>query len=149
MKYDSTASTLEHIRTVATNINKFVIGLIQRGNNHDQSKLETPEKELFDQETPLLEQLTYGSPDYKKSLERLGPALNHHYANNSHHPQHYSNGIDDMDLLDIVEMYCDWKAAVARTKDGSFDKSMEINAKRYKMSRQLYNIFMNTSKRDI
>jgi hypothetical protein len=49
-----------------------------------------------------------------------------------------------MNLMDIVEMFCDWKASVKRTKDGDINKSIEINSERFKMSPQLVNIFKNT-----
>ena len=147
MTYDSKADTLEHIRTVQEFLGLFAISLIERGVAHDASKLVDPEKEAFDRMTPLLKSLTYGSDEYKASLAELGVALKHHYAANSHHPEHYENGIDGMDLLDVVEMYCDWCAAIRRTKDGSMPKSLEVNKGRFAMSDQLVAIFENTSAR--
>jgi len=142
--FDSTADTLKHIRLVNEELINFSKELLDRGVKHDESKLHSPEKELFDQETPLLSSLVYGSKEYTESTRRLKPALVHHYTNNSHHPQHYENKIDRMNLMDIVEMFCDWKASVKRTKDGDINKSIEINSERFKMSPQLVNIFKNT-----
>jgi uncharacterized LabA/DUF88 family protein len=51
-----------------------------------------------------------------------------------------------MNLVDLIEMICDWKAATERTKDGNIYKSIEINSERFKMSEQLKNIFNNTLK---
>lgn len=147
-KYDSTADTLIHIRQVQENLNKFAIALIKRGQIHDNSKLESPEKEMFDETTQRLKTAEYGSEEYKGFLKELKPALDHHYTNNSHHPEHYSNGIDGMSLQDLVEMYCDWKAAVKRTKDGDLLKSIEINSTRFNMSEQLVSIFKNTYNRE-
>ena len=146
MTYDSSADTLKHIKLVNEEISIIVKELIDRGNTHDESKLLSPEKEVFDIETPILNTLTYGSDEYKESLNRLSTALKHHYENNSHHPQYYENGIDGMTLIDIIEMYCDWKAAVKRLKDGDINRSIEINKERFKMSDQLANIFKNTLK---
>ena|ERR1700744_3335845 len=146
--YDSTEDTLKHIQDVQDELFKFLTGLVDRGLNHDASKLQFPEKELFDKWTPILKELVYGSDEYKDSLNKLKPALDHHYANNSHHPQYYENGIDGMNLYDIVEMYCDWKAAVKRTKDGNIFKSLEYNRIRFEMSDQLCNIFRNTLEKD-
>lgn len=143
--YDSRADTLEHIRLVGHFMIRVANALLHRASIHDQSKLESPEKEAFDKYTPLLKTLEYGSDEYKESLANLKVALQHHYENNSHHPEHYSNGIDGMDIFDLVEMYCDWLAAGQRTKDGSFAKSMEVNAPRFNMSEQLVNIFNNTA----
>lgn len=149
MKYDSTADTLMHIKKVSKLLNDAATELIRRGNIHDDSKLESPEKELFDEWTPILSSCVYGTDDYKKSLENIKPALDHHYANNSHHPEHYENGINDFDLFDLIELFCDWNAATERTKDGDILKSIEINKKRFNMSDQLCDILINTVNRYI
>ena len=146
MNYDSSTDTLKHIKLVNEEISIIVKQLIDRGNKHDESKLLSPEKEVFDIETPVLNTLIYNSDEYKDSLKRLSVALDHHYKNNSHHPQYYENGIDGMTLIDVIEMFCDWKAAVKRTKDGDINRSIDINSERFKMSEQLVNIFKNTLK---
>lgn len=113
---------------------------------HDASKLQEPEKSAFDRMTPKLKGLTYGSQEYKDALAELKPALDHHYANNSHHPEHWKlNGINGMDLMDLVEMLCDWKAATMRHADGDFGKSMEISEKRFEIGWQLMQILHNTA----
>lgn len=142
--YDSKADTLEHIKKVNNYLIDFCTQMLERGKNHDNSKLVSPEKELFDEWTPILKTLKYGSVEYKDSLGKLKVALDHHYYVNSHHPEHYSDGINDMNLMDIVEMFYDWKAATERTKEGDIWKSLEINAKRFNMSDQLTKIFINT-----
>lgn len=143
--YDSEADTLKHIKRVNELLGQAAIELIKRGNVHDNSKLKNPEKKLFDKWTPILKELTYGSKEYKDSLKELEVALNHHYENNSHHPEHYKNGVDGMDLYDILEMFFDWKAATERHTDGDIYKSIDINEKRFKMSKQLATIFRNTA----
>lgn len=52
-----------------------------------------------------------------------------------------------MDLLDIVEMLCDWKAATERHNDGDIMKSLEINKNRFNIDDQLFAILENTVKR--
>lgn len=147
MRYDSTADTLLHIKRVNELLIDSSTELLRRGKVHDQSKLNSPEKELFDEMTPILKTLEFGSKEYSDSLEKLKPALDHHYANNSHHPQFYSDGIDGMDLFDLIEMFVDWKAAGERTKDGNMEKSIRHNERRFNMSDQLVSIFQNTEKR--
>jgi hypothetical protein len=144
MSYDSEAETGEHIRQVAKRLEKVCTELRDRGYFHDASKLGPEEKPIFDAVTPKLKELTYGSDEYRASLKELGPALAHHYANNSHHPEHYQNGIAGMDLLDLIEMYCDWAAATLRTKDGDMSKGLAINAERFKIEPQLASILRNT-----
>lgn len=145
--YDSTAETLLHIKRVSQLLNEGAIELIKRGIIHDATKLQDPEKKDFDRLTPILETLVYGSDEYKASLAELQQALKHHYQNNSHHPEHYPNGINDFDVFDLVEMLFDWKAATERTRDGSIFKSIEHNKNRFGISEQICEVFKNTAQR--
>ena len=117
-----------------------------RGVKHDASKLESPEVELFTQFTPKLASTTYGSDEYRSYLEGLKPALDHHYASNRHHPEHFVNGVNDMTLIDIIEMFCDWKASTHRMNDGNLLKSIDVNAERFHIEEQLKQIFVNTAR---
>ena len=144
--YDSLKGTVDHINNVRTKLNLIVNDLLVRMVNHDKSKTESPEKEGYDVFTPRLKESVYGSEEYWNMLGEMAPILNHHYQNNSHHPEFYKDKIDGMNLLDLIEMLCDWKAAGERHKDGgSIVKSIEINAKRFDMSEQLKNILLNTA----
>lgn len=147
MKYDSNTDTLLHIKRVAELMTNASSELIKRANIHDSSKLESPEKELFDEFTPKLKGCTYGSDEYKEYLKELKVALDHHYKNNSHHPEYYENGVNGFDLFDLMEMFFDWKAAGERHADGNIYKSIEINKDRFNLSEQTVSIFTNTAKR--
>ena len=136
--------TMCHIARVRDLLNNVVVQLLRRGALHDQSKLEQPEVTTFSQYTARLATVTFGSEQYKVYLEELKPALQHHYAKNAHHPEHYKNGIDDMNLIDLIEMLVDWKAASERHNDGNIRKSLEHNAKRFDMAPQLVKVFENT-----
>jgi len=140
------AETIKHIDKVKHYIGLFTNMLTKRGINHDKSKLESPEIEVFAEHTPSLKDSEYGQQSYTNNLEQMKPALEHHYANNRHHPEHFKDGINDMNLVDIVEMFCDWKAASQRQKNGNLLKSIEINASRFKCSPQLKRILENTAK---
>ncbi len=144
MNYDSTNDTLKHIKRVNQLLILGATILLERGTVHDSSKLLSPEKEGFDEYTPKLKNSVYGSDEYKGLLKGLNKALEHHYANNSHHPEYHTNGIDGMDLFDVLEMFFDWKAATERHETGDIKKSIDINEKRFNMSPQLAQIFRNT-----
>ena len=146
-KYDSKADTLLHIKRVAQLLTEASVELIKRANVHDNSKLESPEKELFDEYTPKLKDCTYGSEEYKSYLSGLKVALDHHYENNTHHPEHYKNGVNGFDLFDLIEMFFDWKAATERHTDGDILKSIEINKERFNIDEQICDIFKNTVNR--
>ena len=117
-----------------------------RGVKHDASKLESPEVEVFAEYTPKLNSTTFGSEEYYTNLEGMKSALDHHYASNRHHPEHFVNGINDMTLVDILEMFCDWKASTLRHNDGNLLKSIETNAERFHMDGQLKQILINTAR---
>ena len=148
MTYDSTEDTKAHIKRVQELIDGAREILDRRAKLHDASKLSPPEKEAFDRGTQALKGLTYGSDAYRASFAKHGmkDAIAHHYAKNSHHPEHYPDGIAGMSLLDLVEMVCDWKAAGERHADGSMSKSLAHNKERIGISDQLHTILINTAR---
>jgi len=135
---------MKHIHRVRELLFQMIRELDDRARHHDLSKLESPEKEIFGEYTPELAKAEYGSDEYKALLEKVKPAIEHHYANNRHHTEHWKNGINDMTLIDLIEMLVDWRAATERVKNGNIRKSIEINAARYGISPQLTQIFENT-----
>jgi Family of unknown function (DUF5662) len=147
MIYDSTVDTNLHIDRVRFLLGQCAIFLLERGARHDASKLEKPEKAVFDAVGNRLAVITYAGEEYKDSLAELKVALDHHYAHNAHHPQHYPNGVDGMSLFDLMEMLMDWKAASERHPGGmNVFASIEISSKRFSVSEQLQKILINTAK---
>lgn len=138
--------TMKHIRLVGTMLHHVAKMLLDRADRHDQSKLDSPEVELFTEMTPKLAASTYGSKEYDEFRKLLGPALSHHYAHNDHHPEHFREGINDMDLVQILEMFCDWKASSTRHNDGNILRSITVNADRFGMTPQLVRILQNTAR---
>lgn len=135
---------LKHIQRVRHYLYLMIEELDRRAREHDQSKLESPEAEIYGEYTPELSKVEYGSPEYRSLLDKVRPALTHHYARNRHHPEHWPNGVDGMTLVDLVEMLADWKAATERMKDGNIRTSIEKNAERFKLSPQLAQVMQNT-----
>jgi len=138
------AETMRHILTVRALLMECVRELAERAAAHDQSKLGPPEVDAFTRWTPVLAGLTYGSPEYTAALASMKPAVDHHYACNAHHPEHHKGGILGMDLVDLLEMVIDWKAATLRHKDGDLRRSLEVNAERYGIPEPLRRILENT-----
>jgi len=142
------ADTWAHIHRVGELLNVFVRELLRRADVHDQSKLQSPEVEIFAEYGPRLKDTTYGTEIYKEYLKEMGVALEHHYNMNRHHPEYHAKGVDDMNLIDLIELFCDWMAAGERHKDGGIEKSLEINKDRFNLSPQLLNILKNTVRMD-
>jgi len=118
--------------------------LAVRGTEHDRSKFDDEEFNTFVKFAPMLKTTTYGDEEYKAALEEMKPALEHHYKANRHHPEHFCGGIQGMNLIDLVEMFCDWYASTKRQKDGDIRKSIEGNQKRFGFSDELKQILLNT-----
>lgn len=136
--------TLAHIERVAQLLDVFIAQLKARALSHDASKIEEPEFEEFVKRTGALKGLTYGSDEYKEQLKLLAPALTHHYQNNRHHPEFFDNGINGMNLVDLVELMADWKGATERHDNGDIMKSITLNTDRFGISEQLAQILRNT-----
>ena len=142
---DSRIETYKHIQVVQRYLGSVIRNLIGRSEKHDQSKLVSPEVEVFDEFTEKLASSVYLSPEYQANLAAMKPALDHHYAANDHHPQHFENGIRGMTLHALLEMMSDWMAAVQRHKNGGdIRKSIEDNQKRFGYGDELKQIFLNT-----
>lgn len=150
---DQRFKTMRHIETVRNYLGAVIRALTIRQEQHDQTKLESPEREIFDEYTPKLRGCTYGSDEYKQYLVEMNKALKHHYEKNAHHPEHFQEEADAtfraspircMNLIDLLEMLCDWKAATLRHADGDIYKSIEINQKRFGYSDELKSILRNT-----
>ena len=144
--HDSKGDTLEHIQTVQIFLDKIIIELMHRAQNHDETKLRSPEKEYFDEWTPKLSSVTYGSDEYCDMLDQMRPAIDHHHKNNPHHPEFFNNDFCKMNLIDLMEMLADWKAATKRHNDGNINESLEINARRFNIPESLICILKNTIK---
>lgn len=145
MTYDSRVDTLQHSQRVGELLAQVVKDLLDRSTCHDRSKTLPPEVSIFDEYTPKLKTLTYGSSEYKACLGAMGEGLRHHYAHNRHHPERFANGVAGMTLVDVVEMLTDWKAATERGKDGDLGKSLEIQRERFGLEPQLAAILENTA----
>ena len=139
----------------------FAFRLMYRAVVHDFSKLRPCELDGFTKNIHTLRDTEYGSEDYFKALDAIEESVNHHYLYNRHHPEHFFFNDDEdatisqkvlreradlseMNLLDIVEMFCDCAAAVRKNKNGDLLKSMEFNSERFKVSTDLSAILQNT-----
>lgn len=140
-------ATRKHMQRVSALLVETATMLLYRANRHDLSKLEPVEAKPLAEMQRVIDQegqAPYGSDEYKRRTKMLGPMLTHHYAHNSHHPEHYGDrGVDGMTLHDVVEMFLDWKAASERGEESA----MNITAacERYKIEPQLRAILENTA----
>ncbi len=135
-----------HIERVTSKMEGLIEQLRKRAENHDKSKLEYPELQGFirmDKEP----RYPYGSPEYFDKIKRYEYVFRHHYENNPHHPEHYDGWISEMDLLDIIEMLCDWTSYREGLTAIEAISTVEQQAKRFNLSDELSSIMLNTLKR--
>lgn len=144
--YDSTPDAYYHIYNIQwVWANIIRPALDERFEKHDQSKLDSPEKECYDKYIPLLKKYKYGTPEYREVREAMSKeGMAHHIAVNRHHPEHFKNGISDMNLIDLVEHIVDCYAA-SMNSDTGFDAGMDKNAERFHYPKELLEIIHNTS----
>ena len=143
-KYDSAVDTYKHKMEVIRLMNIVIQHLLFKADGHDNSKLEEPEKSIFDEYTPKLKNTVYGSDEYKGYLKSMGEGLQRHYECNNHHPECWKNGIQSMSLLELIEMLVDWLAATRRMANGDIRKSIEQNQERFGYGDELKQILLNT-----
>lgn len=142
----SEQDTREHIGKVRYHMATILAILAERSNAHDLSKLEEPELSGYEGLSTALQGLTYGTPEYRAAFAPFKEVIQHHYASNRHHPEHWANGIADMSLLDIIEMLADWKAASERG-GGDFKHSLEVSIARFHFDDdRIGEILTNTAK---
>ncbi|SRR6266704_538820 len=150
MASENVAGIIEHKKQVASLMNMVISDLMQRAIVHDNSKFEPEEFDAFEEATPRLKEVVYGSEEYKAELRKIKPAIQHHYQVNRHHPEYFEfevegiHGITQMNLIDLIEMVCDWFAATKRSKDGDMAEGLRINRDRFHIDDTLFGILVNT-----
>jgi hypothetical protein len=149
MSYDSGPETREHINRVRSLLMQVVDDLNKRGWKHDASKLEEPEKSIFDEFSPKLRAMTYSvdpESEYQMALGEMSVGLRHHYEHNDHHPEFDNGMLNWMNLIQIIEMLADWKAAGERhAGGGDLRRSIETNQERFGYGDEVKQILLNTA----
>lgn len=140
---DTKEYVLSHIRSVRVKLEVIIEEFKKRLLHHDQSKLESPEYELWRKmdEEPRYK---YGTPEYFDKIQRYKKVFDLHYKHNSHHPEHYENRILDMDLVDVLEMLIDWISYKNNIRITEAIELIDQQSKRYNLSEELTCILKNT-----
>lgn len=112
---------------------EIVSELNKRGIVHDISKFKEPEFIAFSSTRERFKKAQYGTDEYKQLCDEVRPALEHHYQNNRHHPEHHTNGVKDMTLVDVLEMLADWKAASVRPPYNELKDTLSFSFERNKI----------------
>jgi hypothetical protein len=131
-----------HIREVQSEMANVTSAFVKRMARHDQSKYSTQESALIQQKA-ILDSLPYNTPEYHESLTQIKSAVQAHYEVNSHHPEHYPNGVTGMSLLDMLEMISDWRVA-AEMNGSELMESFDKCVGRFHISPDIRQVLLNT-----
>ena len=146
---DLTLNVMNHRAILMKYAHNFIVRLLNRVNTHDDSKLREPELSLFSSNArEFYEGKTYYDESYIELKKSVEIAIQNHYAHNRHHPEHFEDGINDMNILDILEMLLDWIASNDKY-DNNIENVVEmlaIQKERFHISDQLHGILILTAK---
>ena len=135
----------KHISRVQGWINKFSSILLSRGINHDKSKLEEPELSMW-KEMDQEPRYAYGTPEYQEKINKYKKVFDLHYRHNRHHPEHWSGFYYEMDLIDVIEMLCDWLGYKEDITLEEAEKLIRQQCDRYHFSDTMQSLLYNTLK---
>ena len=105
-----------HRLLVAKALHAVADELVSRARDHDWSKLLEDEFSFTIMARDLFDNVPFGTDEYETARQKLlenGKGLNNHYARNTHHPEFFADKDGTMNLIDIIEMVCDWWASHA------------------------------------
>lgn len=152
--YNAEESQIIHVFAHKDMINHYLslitTDIINKASVHDDSKLHGDEKKYFIKSLKdTYPSSNYLDEEYIESMkqENLSLALKFHYSLNDHHPEHHENGIEDMDLVQILEMLVDWKVGGLGIYNGDIFESIQKNKDRFGIDDQLVKILINTAKK--
>ena len=139
---------LSLLTDLINNIDDFnIVKYYRRAMDHDNSKLnDTLEFNNYVLLNKEMEGVNYGTNKYKEIVKKYSIATELHYKNNSHHPEHYSLGVNQMDTLDLIEMICDWCSVLTLKKIEDWESGFIINKKRFNIYDELYTKIYNTAR---
>lgn len=124
---------LQHKQKVSFLLREIARQFERRADTHDDSKFNLDEFKGFCQ-MDNARRYEYGSPEYEAIIHN-NSAAQLHVSRNRHHPEYWPNGIDDMDMIDIIEMLCDWEIArQIRDIEEDIEKIWQTRKKRFGLS---------------
>lgn len=127
---------MQHHRVlVQANLLRIADALRARAALHDISKYSLDEFQAVVQIKKVAREFPYGSAEYNQAISDNSVGLSKHFERNSHHPEFHSDGVQGMQLIDLIEMVCDWKAANTLRDDVQWSNVTAMHIERFKLSK--------------
>lgn len=140
---DTASYVKQHILRVQEKLQVIIQILEKRSKNHDRSKLEEPEFSLW-KEMDSEPKYEFNSLEYFEKQKKFRKVFELHYKNNRHHPEYHQNGVNDMNLVDLLEFLID---SISYKEDIRISEALRIceeQAARFQISEQLTQVLKNT-----
>jgi hypothetical protein len=125
---------------------KFAMVLIWRALIHDLSKYRWREAKWFATTNEKMKVTKPNTPEYDELRRMIDQGISAHYEANSHHPEHYKDGINGMSFVDEIEMLFDWNAASKRNVSGDPLMFIHESRGRFKHSEDRANFYVKAIK---
>lgn len=136
-------SILKHKESVHNRLSFLAAELKKRAEIHDNSKLCMPEVGyLIDMDKEG--KVDYGSEAYFEKMEKWDCFFKHHYKENTHHPDHYQLGINDMTIVDLCEYMIDVVSYFEDLHVADAINTIDAQQARFGLSEQVANVLKNT-----
>lgn len=138
-------SIIKHKKEVKKKMLFLAKEIIKRAEHHDDSKLQEPELNWLI-EMDKEPKVKYGSPEYYEKIERWKCFFEHHYKNNSHHPDHYKDtgGIYGMNIVDLAELMCDIISYIQQLNVSQAGKIIDEQKERFGIDDSIAILLLNT-----
>lgn len=134
----------KHKESVRILLTTFIKELRERIESHDNSKFDKEEFKPFVSVWNKFKEVDYCSKEYYECLDSVKDAVARHHRLNRHHPKHFQNGVNGMNIIDVIEMIADWYAASKRYKTQSFEQNLILAKEEHNIDSQLFEIILNT-----
>lgn len=140
---DTIKYIINHKNIVRDRLRYLAHQLLERADSHDDSKLKDPEiRWLIEMDKEP--RYDYGSPEYLDKKKRYEKFFKHHYAHNRHHPEHFTNGVDGMNLADLCEYLIDITSYHSEIHAKQVIQTINSQAERFGLDEQLMQVLKNT-----
>lgn len=143
---------IDHKARVAEHMGHATAILLEAAVNHDVDKIENEVIfQTYSRHAKHQKATPWGTHHRKDyELKHMNEAIELHLQN-KHHLQDARNTREDIDIFDVIEMMCDWFAAMERdllTKDQQFERAKQIYDKLgYERLHIDEMVYLNTAKR--
>jgi len=137
-------SVVQHKKAISDIMYKLADMIRKRADAHDDSKLDSTEFNKWSLNYLPESKRNLDNKEFKKTFEKLGEVREIHYSKNRHHLEFFNGDIKKINIIDLLEIICDWIASTANQDKGNLRLTIERAKERFKFSKEIEHIILNT-----